>query len=100
MDISHFLLWIFSDFCWVQAKALITQLQEQTRQMNDAITSCDAAIESGDVSQVPDAALRIKPEFRDPEYTKVLNDNGNGNREVSWYIVVIDVSFSLRSLLR
>ncbi|XP_074042511.1 epidermal growth factor receptor pathway substrate 15 isoform X2 [Leptinotarsa decemlineata] len=54
-----------------QAKALITQLQEQTRQMNDAIATCDSAMESGDVSQIPEAVLRIKPEFKDPEYNKL-----------------------------
>ncbi|KAJ8927022.1 hypothetical protein NQ314_020585, partial [Rhamnusium bicolor] len=64
-----------------QAKALITQLQEQTRQMNDAITACDTAIESGDVNQVPDTALRIIPDFRDPEYNKVGMVNGDSNKQ-------------------
>ncbi|XP_050510062.1 epidermal growth factor receptor substrate 15-like 1 isoform X2 [Diabrotica virgifera virgifera] len=62
-----------------QAKALITQLQEQTRQMNDAIVACDSSIESSDVSQVTDAALRIKPEFRNSEYKKVLNEEKTQN---------------------
>nr|CAH7760911.1 unnamed protein product [Callosobruchus chinensis] len=52
-----------------QAKALITQLQEQTRQMNDAIAACNSAIDAGDATQVIDTALRIKPDFRDPEYS-------------------------------
>lgn len=51
--------------------------------MNDAILSCDGAIELGDISQVPDATLRIKPEFRDPDYNKILTINGNTNKEVS-----------------
>ncbi|KAG5884971.1 hypothetical protein JTB14_000363 [Gonioctena quinquepunctata] len=58
-----------------QAKALITQLQEQSRQMNDAIAACDTAIETGDSSQMPEAALRIKPEFNDPEYRKIAMSN-------------------------
>ncbi|CAH1102861.1 unnamed protein product [Psylliodes chrysocephalus] len=58
-----------------QAKALITQLQEQTRQMNDAIVACDSTIESGDISQITDNVLRIKPEFRESEYKKILNED-------------------------
>ncbi|CAG9863146.1 unnamed protein product [Phyllotreta striolata] len=58
-----------------QAKALITQLQEQTRQMNDAIKACDSTIESGDVNQITDNILRIKPEFREGEYNKILNED-------------------------
>ncbi|XP_064211795.1 epidermal growth factor receptor substrate 15-like 1 isoform X3 [Tribolium castaneum] len=64
-----------------QAKALITQLQEQTRQMNDAIEACDSAIQSGDANSVPDTALSIQPDFRDPEYTKVGLVNGNSNKQ-------------------
>ncbi|XP_018577908.1 epidermal growth factor receptor substrate 15-like 1 [Anoplophora glabripennis] len=70
-----------TQFCISQAKALITQLQEQTRQMNDGISSCGIAIELGDATQVPDAALRIEPEFRDPDYNKVLMTNGNISKE-------------------
>ncbi|XP_056646712.1 epidermal growth factor receptor substrate 15-like 1 isoform X3 [Diorhabda sublineata] len=57
-----------------QAKALITQLQEQTRQMNDAISACDSTIETNDVSQIPDGLLKIKPEFRNSEYKKILDE--------------------------
>nr|XP_023024317.1 epidermal growth factor receptor substrate 15-like 1 [Leptinotarsa decemlineata] len=64
-----------------QAKALITQLQEQTRQMNDAIATCDSAMESGDVSQIPEAILRIKPEFKDPEYNK-LTMNSDTRKQI------------------
>ncbi|XP_030763362.1 epidermal growth factor receptor substrate 15-like 1 isoform X3 [Sitophilus oryzae] len=63
-----------------QTKALITQLQEQTRQINDAIALCDTGIESGDVNHVPDTALRIKPEFRDPEYSKLISTNGEAKQ--------------------
>ncbi|KAK4885465.1 hypothetical protein RN001_001736 [Aquatica leii] len=59
-----------------QAKAIITQLEEQSRQMNDAILTCDAAIESSDPLSVPDTALRLDPEFRDPKYHKVAMVNG------------------------
>ncbi|CAH2005949.1 unnamed protein product [Acanthoscelides obtectus] len=52
-----------------QAKALITQLLEQKRQMNDAIAAFNSAIESGDTTHVPDSLLRIKPDFMDPVYT-------------------------------
>lgn len=62
---------------------MITQLQEQTRQMNDAIEACDSAIQSGDANSVPDTALRINPEFRDPEYTKIGLVNGNSNKQVT-----------------
>lgn len=57
-------------------KALTTQLQEQTRQINDAISYCEAAIQSGDASQVPDTALRITADFRDSEYTRFGLTNG------------------------
>ncbi|XP_076257907.1 epidermal growth factor receptor pathway substrate 15 isoform X2 [Rhynchophorus ferrugineus] len=62
-----------------QAKALITQLEEQTRQINDAVTLCDAAISSGDASQVPDTALRVNPEFRDVEYSKLSSGQSKQN---------------------
>lgn len=54
----------------------MTQLQEQTRQMNDAILSCDKVIETSDVTQVQDTALRIRPEFRSSEYTTSAITNG------------------------
>ncbi|XP_065168555.1 epidermal growth factor receptor substrate 15-like 1 isoform X8 [Atheta coriaria] len=60
-----------------QAKAMITQLQEQSRQIKDAITDCDTAIDTNDVSAVPDTALRIQPEFRDPEYKRIGMVNGD-----------------------
>lgn len=66
-----------TQLCISQVKALITQLEEQKRQMNDAIQACDAAIESGDATAVPDTALRINPDFRDPEYAKVGTLNVN-----------------------
>lgn len=62
---------------------MITQLQEQTRQMNDAITACDTAITSGDIGSIPDISLRITPDFRDAEYKKLSMVNGNHKVEVS-----------------
>ncbi|KAK5647503.1 hypothetical protein RI129_002395 [Pyrocoelia pectoralis] len=59
-----------------QAKAMITQLEEQTRQMNDAIATCDSAIEASDMIAVPDTALRLEPEFRDMKYHKMGFING------------------------
>lgn len=60
-----------------QAKAKITQLQEMQRQMSDAIAVCDGAVQSGDATAVADTALRISPEFRNPEYTATLLPNNN-----------------------
>lgn len=71
--------YVFVNF---QAKALITQLQEQTRQMNDAIAACDTAIESGDASAVSDAILKINPDFRDSQYTKLGLVNGDSTKQV------------------
>lgn len=56
---------------------MITQLEEQTRQMKDAITSCDTAIDSGDPALVPDTALRISADFRDPNIQKLGMVNGD-----------------------
>lgn len=71
---------------FLQAKAMITQLEEQTRQMKDAITVCDSAIDAGDATSVPDTALRINPEFRDPSIQKLGVVNGNSPVEVQLYI--------------
>lgn len=60
----------------MQAKAKITHLQEQHRQMKDAVATYDSAISSGDASTVGDASLNIQPEFRDPEYTRIAMVNG------------------------
>ncbi|XP_050294330.1 epidermal growth factor receptor substrate 15-like 1 isoform X2 [Anthonomus grandis grandis] len=58
-----------------QVKALTTQLQEQTRQINDAIVLCENAIEMGDASQVPEQALRIAADFQ--EYSRLAADGEN-----------------------
>nr|XP_022911734.1 epidermal growth factor receptor substrate 15-like 1 isoform X4 [Onthophagus taurus] len=54
-----------------QAKNMISQLEEQTRQMNDAIVACDSAISTGDLSSVSDSVLRITPDFRDEQYKRL-----------------------------
>ncbi|XP_014484049.1 PREDICTED: epidermal growth factor receptor substrate 15-like 1 isoform X2 [Dinoponera quadriceps] len=42
-----------------QAKAKITHLQEQQRQMSDSIALYDSALDAGDVALVPDTSLRF-----------------------------------------
>lgn len=61
---------------FIQAKAKITHLEEQHRQMKDAVAMYDTAISSDDASVVSDASLNIKPEFRDPEYATIAMVNG------------------------
>lgn len=65
---------------------MVTQLEEQSRQINDAIDVCSNAIETGDVSTVPDTALRIKPEFRDAQYRSVGLVNGNSKKQVCFSV--------------
>ncbi|XP_029157988.1 epidermal growth factor receptor substrate 15-like 1 isoform X2 [Nylanderia fulva] len=51
-----------------QAKAKITDLQEQQRQMSDVIALYDSALASGNPDLVPDTSLRFVPEIEDIEY--------------------------------
>lgn len=51
-----------------QAKAKITNLQEQQRQMSDAIALYDSALAAGDVNLVPDTSLQFIPEIEDIAY--------------------------------
>lgn len=48
-----------------QIKALVTQLEESQRQMNDALAVCKTAIEASDPSQASYFSLKIEPDFRD-----------------------------------
>lgn len=61
--------------------------------MNDAIKACDTALETNDVTQVHDTALRLQPDFRSSEYTSNTLTNGYSNKLVScenqWKIVFI-----------
>lgn len=67
----------YSTCLYLQAKAKITLLQEQHHQMTDAISLADTAINTGDVSAVPDWSLSIEPEFRDPVIKKLIMVNGS-----------------------
>lgn len=51
-----------------QAKAKITHLQEQQRQMSDAIALYDSALAAGDATLVPDTSLQFNPEIENLEY--------------------------------
>lgn len=53
-----------------QAKAKITHLEEQQRQMKDAIALYDSALAAGDVSIVPDTSLHFNPEIEEIEWVK------------------------------
>ncbi|XP_051163488.1 epidermal growth factor receptor substrate 15-like 1 isoform X2 [Leptopilina boulardi] len=48
-----------------QAKVKITHLEEQQRQMSDAIALYDSALATGDANVVPDTSLHYKPEIED-----------------------------------
>lgn len=50
-----------------QAKAKITHLQEQQRQMSDVIALYDSALAAGNPDLVPDTSLRFVPEIEDIE---------------------------------
>ncbi|XP_012262607.1 epidermal growth factor receptor substrate 15-like 1 isoform X2 [Athalia rosae] len=56
-----------------QAKVKITHLEEQQRQMTDAIALYDSALAAADASLVPDASLRFEPDFQDERF-KVDDD--------------------------
>lgn len=48
-----------------QIKAMFTQLQENQRQMNDAVNSCKVALETEDIGAVSDYSLKLCPDFRE-----------------------------------
>lgn len=52
-------------FSFMQIKALVTQLEENQRQMNDALAVCKSAIEANDPSQASYFSLKIEPDFRE-----------------------------------
>ncbi|XP_029662694.1 epidermal growth factor receptor substrate 15-like 1 isoform X1 [Formica exsecta] len=56
-----------------QAKAKITHLQEQQRQMSDVIALYDSALAAGNADLVPDTSLRFIPEIEDIEYETTKN---------------------------
>lgn len=51
-----------------QAKVKITHLEEQQRQMSDAIALYDSALAAGDASLVNDTLLRFEPDFQDSRF--------------------------------
>ncbi|XP_076658401.1 epidermal growth factor receptor pathway substrate 15 isoform X2 [Halictus rubicundus] len=63
-----------------QAKAKITHLQEQQRQMSDAIALYDSALAAGDATLVPDTSLQFNPEIEDLEY-ETATSNADGEKE-------------------
>ncbi|EZA52898.1 hypothetical protein DMN91_010464 [Ooceraea biroi] len=63
-----------------QAKAKITHLQEQQRQMSDAIALYDSALAAGDVNLVPDTSLQFVPEIEDIAY-ETKNPNETKERQ-------------------
>ncbi|KAG7202414.1 hypothetical protein KM043_018729 [Ampulex compressa] len=66
-----------------QAKAKITHLQEQQRQMTDAIALYDSALAAGDATLVPDTSLQFSPEVEDSEYeTAAKNLNIDEEKDV------------------
>lgn len=67
-------------------KALQTQLEEQTRQLCDAIKSCETAITSNDASVVPDTTLRINPDFRNSKEVNLRLMNDTNGEHVSNFL--------------
>lgn len=75
---AHYLFFVFVIFCMliilkkfytilscVQIKAFVTQLEENQRQMNDALAICQTAIDNNDPTHASYYSLKIEPEFRD-----------------------------------
>jgi hypothetical protein len=61
----------------LQAKVKINQLEDQKRQMDDAIVLFDKALTNNDAYAVPDTYLEpISTDFRDPEIVKFAEVNG------------------------
>ncbi|XP_026297437.1 epidermal growth factor receptor substrate 15-like 1 isoform X2 [Apis mellifera] len=64
-----------------QAKAKITHLQEQQRQMSDAIALYDSALAAGDATLVPDTSLQFNPEIENLEYEKTNEEDKIQNKK-------------------
>lgn len=47
---------------------MVTQLQENQRQMNDAVNAFKAAIDIDDPSMVSDYSLKLNPEFKEVQH--------------------------------
>lgn len=59
-------------FGCLQIKALVTQLEESARQMNDAVGACKTAIETNEPNSVSTYSLKLDPDFRGAK--KALED--------------------------
>ncbi|KAI4486108.1 hypothetical protein M0804_006597 [Polistes exclamans] len=68
-----------------QAKAKITHLQEQQRQMSDAIALYDSALATADATLVPDTSLQFNPEIEDIEYDEKETKNVNEENKVDTF---------------
>lgn len=55
-----------------QIKAMVTQLEENQRQMNDALEVCKAALETNDPNSVSYYSLNLEMDFR--EARKAVED--------------------------
>lgn len=71
----------------MQIKALVTQLEENQRQMNDALAVCKSAIEANDPSQASYFSLKIEPDFR--EAKRALDA-----KPVCYFVVLMSLLFA------
>lgn len=62
------------EILFYQVKAKVNQLEEIQRQMNDAVALCEEAVANNDASPVPDTALSIGPDHRDPEINRLASE--------------------------
>lgn len=51
----------------------MTHLQENHRQLNDAISQFDSAISTSDVSSLSDSTFKLQLSYVEPEYSKLDN---------------------------
>lgn len=63
-----------------QVKAMVTQIQEYQRQMNDALSMFRNAIDTNDPVLVSDYALKIEPEFREAKQALQEKEVENANK--------------------
>ncbi|XP_073999615.1 epidermal growth factor receptor pathway substrate 15 isoform X2 [Rhodnius prolixus] len=69
-----------------QIRSIIVTIQEQQRQLKEAIEVVDTAIVNNETSTVPNRFLDLEPQFRDPSYKRLVNnkidDNSNNANEM------------------
>uniref|UniRef100_T1HT93 Uncharacterized protein n=1 Tax=Rhodnius prolixus TaxID=13249 RepID=T1HT93_RHOPR len=70
----------------LQIRSIIVTIQEQQRQLKEAIEVVDTAIVNNETSTVPNRFLDLEPQFRDPSYKRLVNnkidDNSNNANEM------------------